>query len=40
ILIELRKAMLEAAEKYEFEKAVKIRDEIEEFEKDLGIAIS
>jgi excinuclease ABC subunit B len=40
ILVELRKAMLEAAENLEFEKAAKIRDEIEEFEKDLGIAVS
>ena len=40
ILVELRKAMLNAAEKLEFEKAAKIRDEIEEFEKDLGIAVS
>jgi len=39
ILVELRKAMLEAAENLEFEKAAKIRDEIEEFEKDLGIAV-
>jgi excinuclease ABC subunit B len=40
ILIELRKAMLESAEKLEFEKAAKIRDEIDEFEKDLGITVS
>lgn len=40
ILVELRKAMLEAAENLEFEKAAKIRDEIEEFEKDLGITVS
>jgi excinuclease ABC subunit B len=40
ILVELRKAMLDAAEKLEFEKAAKIRDEIEDFEKDLGIAVS
>jgi excinuclease ABC subunit B len=40
ILVELRKAMLDAAEKLEFEKAAKIRDEIDEFEKDLGIAVS
>ena len=38
ILDELRKAMLSAAEELEFEKAAKIRDEIVEFEKDLGIA--
>ena len=35
ILEELRKAMLVSAEKLEFEKAAKIRDEIIEFEKDL-----
>ena len=40
ILIELRKAMLESAENLEFEKAAKIRDEIGEFEKDLGIIVS
>jgi len=40
ILVELRKAMIEAAENLEFEKAAKIRDEIEEFEKDLGITVS
>lgn len=40
ILIELRKAMLESAENLEFEKAAKIRDEIDEFEKDLGITVS
>ena len=39
ILIELRKAMLESAEHLDFEKAAKIRDEIEEFEKDLGITV-
>ena len=39
ILVELRKAMLDAAAKLEFEKAAKIRDEIEEFEKDLGIVV-
>ncbi len=38
ILDELRKAMLTAAEDLEFEKAAKIRDEIVEFEKDLGLA--
>ena len=37
ILDELRKSMLIAAEKLEFEKAAKIRDEILQFEKDLGI---
>ena len=40
LTVELRKAMLDAAENLEFEKAAKIRDEIEEFEKDLGIAVS
>ena len=40
ILIELRKAMLEAAENLEFEKAAKIRDEIQEFEKDLGMTLA
>jgi excinuclease ABC subunit B len=40
ILIELRKAMLEAAENLEFEKAAKIRDEIQEFEKDLGMTVA
>jgi len=40
ILDELRKAMLTAAEDLEFEKAAKIRDEIVEFEKDLGLAIA
>ena len=35
ILEELRKAMLNAAEELQFEKAAKIRDEIIEFEKDL-----
>ena len=39
ILIELRKAMLESAEHLEFEKAAKIRDEIEEVEKDLRITV-
>ena len=37
ILEELRKAMLVAAEKLEFEKAARIRDEINEFETDLGL---
>ena len=36
ILDELRKSMLIAAEQLEFEKAAKIRDEILQFEKDLG----
>ena len=39
ILIELRKAMLESAEHLDCETAAKIRDEIEEFEKDLGITV-
>tara|TARA_A100001037_G_scaffold306659_1_gene353733 strand:+ start:3269 stop:5272 length:2004 start_codon:yes stop_codon:yes gene_type:complete len=39
ILVELRKAMLEAAEKLEFEKAAKIRDEIKKFEKELGVTV-
>ena len=39
VLVELRKAMIEAAENLEFEKAAKIRDEIEKFEKDLGITV-
>ena len=34
ILIELRKTMIEAAEKLEFEKAAKIRDELQKFETD------
>jgi len=40
ILIELRKSMMEAAEKLEFEKAAKIRDEIEIFEKETGMSIA
>ena len=40
ILEELRKAMLVAAEKLEFEKAASIRDEINEFETDLGLKTS
>ena len=40
ILDELRKAMLNAAEELKFEKAAKIRDEILEFEKGLGIAVT
>ena len=39
ILLELRKAMVKAAEDLEFEKAAKIRDEIKEFEQDLGIIL-
>ncbi|MBL50459.1 MAG: excinuclease ABC subunit B [Candidatus Marinimicrobia bacterium] len=39
ILVELRKAMLETAEKLEFEKAAKIRDEIKKFEKELGVTV-
>ena len=37
ILEELRKAMLVAAEQLEFEKAARIRDEINDFETDLGL---
>jgi len=37
ILIELRKAMLEAAEDLNFEKAGKLRDEIKNFESELGL---
>ena len=40
ILIELRKSMMKAAEKLEFEKAAKIRDEIEIFEKETGIKVT
>ena len=40
ILDELRKAMLIAAEELKFEKAAKIRDEILDFEKSLGIAVT
>ena len=40
ILIELRKTMMEAAEKLEFEKAAKIRDELDEFEKETGMTIA
>ncbi len=40
ILDELRKAMLNAAEELKFEKAAKIRDEILEFEKGLGVAVT
>ena len=40
IRIELRKTMMEAAEKLEFEKAAKIRDELEEFEKETGMTIA
>ena len=40
ILIELRKSMMKAAEKLEFEKAAKIRDEIEIFEKETGMTIA
>ena len=35
ILDELRKAMLDAAENLEFEKAAKMRDEISEFESQI-----
>ena len=41
ILIELRKSMMEAAEKLEFEKAAKIRDEIRKLEaSELEIGIN
>ncbi len=40
ILDELRKAMLNAAEELKFEKAAKIRDEILEFEKGPGVAVT
>ena len=40
ILDELKKAMLIAAEELKFEKAAKIRDEILDFEKSLGIAVT
>ena len=40
ILIELSKSMMEAAEKLEFEKAAKIRDEIEIFKKETGMTIA
>ena len=39
ILIEMRKAMLIAAEEMEFEKAARIRDEIMEFEKSLATVV-
>ena len=39
ILVELRKAMLEHAENMEFEQAARIRDEIEEFEKELETTV-
>ena len=39
ILVELRKAMLEHAENMEFEQAARIRDEIEEFEKEMEITV-
>ena len=39
ILQELRQAMMDAASTQEFEKAAKIRDEILEFEKDLGLVV-
>ena len=32
--------MMEAAEKLEFEKAAKIRDELDEFEKETGMTIA
>ena len=39
ILLELRKAMITAAENLDFEKAAKIRDEIENFEKSVRVGI-
>ena len=39
ILVELRKAMLEHAENMEFEQAARIRDEIEEFEKEMETTV-
>ena len=35
ILIDLRKEMIELAEKLEFEKAAQLRDEIENIEKNI-----
>ena len=39
ILLELRKAMITAAGNLDFEKAAKIRDEIENFEKSMKVDI-
>jgi len=39
ILVELRKVMLEHAENMEFEQAARIRDEIEEFEKEMETTV-
>ena len=37
ILLELRKEMIESAEKLDFEKAAKIRDEIDNIEKNIKV---
>ena len=39
ILLDLRKEMIELAEKLEFEKAAQLRDEIENIEKNLESVI-
>ena len=39
ILLELRKEMITCAENLDFEKAAKIRDEIENFEKSMEVDI-
>ena len=39
ILLELRKEMITCAENLDFEKAAKIRDEIENFEKSMKVDI-
>ena len=39
ILLELRKEMITSAENLDFEKAAKIRDEIENFEKSMKVDI-
>ena len=40
ILIELRKAMIKSAEELDFEKAAKLRDEIQKFEDNIKEVIS
>ena len=40
ILLELRKEMIGSAEKLDFEKAAKIRDEIESIEKNIKMAVT
>ena len=40
LLIELRKEMIKAAESLDFEKAAKLRDEIEKFEDSIKEAIN